>query len=291
MDYGSLVPPADNTRVFLSSGIPRLCLKIAINNDDLEENNETLVVSFNTDPVLGAFMDAMFTYDPTVAEVVIIDNDQCKKHARINHVFALCHTISCYVILFLSTVQPTAPTTTEMMSTTTMFGDPHFNIVLPNKQSLCFTLQGEHGFVFNLVSNRLLQMNALFVPDKERSEVTWLGSIGLVIKRNNFKKSNVTKMRFVADERMIYIGDEIKLHAEAVEKITFSKGKLTLAEAASESPGRNSRHEVRIDLTDLGLSFVVWFVKGNHLDMNWNNVLEQPEQSHGIIGMGDVILN
>ena len=133
-------------------------------------------------------------------------------------------------------------------------------------------------------------MNALFVPDKERSEVTWLGSIGLVIKKNNFKKSNVTKMRFVADERMIYIGDKIKLHAEAVEKITFSKGKLTLAEAASESPRRNSRHEVRIDLTDLGLSFVVWFVKGNHLDMNWNNVLEQPEQSHGIIGMGDVII-
>ena len=182
-------------------------------------------------------------------------------------------------------VVPTTPTTTEMMTTTTMFGDPHFNIILPNKQSLCFTLQGEHGFVFNLVSNRLLQMNALFVPDKERSEVTWLGSIGLVIKKNNFKESNVTKMRFVADERMIYIGDKTKLHAEDVVKITFSKGKLTLAEAASESPRHNSRHEVRIDLTNLGLSFVVWFVKGNHLDMNWNNVLEQPEQSHGIIGI------
>ena len=101
MDYGSLVPPADNTRVFLSSGIPRLCLKIAINDDDLEENNETLVVSFNTNPVLGAFMDAMFTYDPTVAEVVIIDNDQCKKHARINHVFPLCHTISCCYLIFI----------------------------------------------------------------------------------------------------------------------------------------------------------------------------------------------
>ena len=187
-------------------------------------------------------------------------------------------------------VVPTTPTTTEMMTTTTMFGDPHFNIVLPNKQSLCFTLQGEHGFVFNLVSNRLLQMNALFVPDKERSEVTWLGSIGLVIKKNNFKKSNVTKMRFVADKRMIYIGDKTKLHAEDVEKITFSNGKLTLAEAANESPRRNSRHEVRIDLTDLGLSFMVWFVKGNHLDMNWNNVLEQPEQSHGIIGMGMLFL-
>ena len=157
--------------------------------------------------------------------------------------------------------------------------------MLPNKQSLCFTLQGEHGFVFNLVSNRLLQMNALFVPDKERSEVTWLGSIGLVIKKNNFKKSNVTKMRFVAEDRMIYIGDKIKLHAESVEKVTFSNGKVTVSEAVSENPGHPTRHEVRIDLADLGLSFVVWFVKGNHLDMSWNNVLEQPDQSHGIIGM------
>ena len=93
-------------------------------------------------------------------------------------------------------------TTTEM-TTTAVFGDPHFNIMLPNKQSLCFTLQGEHGFVFNLLSNQLLQMNALFVPDKERSEVTWLDLLRLVVKNNHFEKSNITKVRLVADERMI----------------------------------------------------------------------------------------
>ena len=174
-------------------------------------------------------------------------------------------------------------TTTEM-TTTAVFGDPHFNIMLPNKQSLCFTLQGQHGFVFNLLSNQLLQINALFVPDKERSEVTWLGSLGLVVKNNHFKKSNITKVRLVADERMIYISDKIKLHAKSVEKLIFVNGKLKIVEAVREND-QKVHLEVQINLVDLGLNFIVWFVKGSHLDMTWNNVLQQPKRSHGIIGM------
>ena len=164
-----------------------------------------------------------------------------------------------------------------------MGGDPHFSIVLPSKQLLCFSLQGEHGFVFNLISSPQLQMNALFVPDAVRSEVTWLGSLGLVIKNNAFKKSNTTKMRFVADTKTIYIGDKIKLNADAVEKLTFTDGKLQILEAEREN-SQKTRLEVQIDLVDLGLSFAVWFVKGNHLDMMWNSVLQQPKNSHGLIG-------
>ena len=177
---------------------------------------------------------------------------------------------------------PTMPTTTEM--TTTMGADPHFNIMLPSGQSLCFTLQGEHGFVFNLVSNRLLQMNALFIPDPVRSEVTWLGSMGLVVKNNHFRKSNVTKLRLVADERMIYVGSKIKLNAESVKKLSFANGKLKITDVVREGE-QKIRPEVQIELMDHGLSFVVRFVKGTHLDISWNNVLEQPERSHGILGM------
>lgn len=175
-------------------------------------------------------------------------------------------------------------TTTETTTDTMMGGDPHFSIVLPTKQLLCFSLQGEHGFVFNLISSPQLQMNALFVPDAVRSEVTWLGSLGVVIKNNVFKRSNVTKMRFVANTKKIYIGDKVKLNADAVEKLTFVNGKLQISEAERDV-SQKSHLEVQVDLVDLGLSFAVWFVKGNHLDMKWNNVLQQPKNSHGIIGM------
>ena len=180
-----------------------------------------------------------------------------------------------------STVTP--PVTTET-TTTMMGGDPHFSIMLPTKQLLCFSLQGEHGFVFNLISSPQLQMNALFVPDAVRSEVTWLGSLGVVVKNNAFKRSNTTKMRFVADTRKIYIGDKIKLSADAVERLTFVNGKLKISEAERDE-SQKTRIEVQVDLMDLGLRFAVWFVKGNHLDMKWNNVLQQPKSSHGIIGM------
>ena len=183
-----------------------------------------------------------------------------------------------------TTTAEVIPTTAEVIPTTMIFGDPHFSITLPTKQLLCFSLQGEHGFVFNLISNPLLQMNALFIPDAVRSEVTWLGSLGVVIKNNLFKKSNVTKMRFVAEEKMVYVGDKIKLNADMVEKLTFTNGKLKISEAMREK-NQLTRFDVQVDLKDLGLSFAVRFVKGNHLDVMWNSVLQQPKESHGIIGM------
>ena len=176
------------------------------------------------------------------------------------------------------------PLSTPTLSPTpgmTTGGDPHFSIKLMSGKNLCFSVQGEHGFVFNLMSNPLLQMNALFVPDAVRSEVTWLGSLGIMIKNNLFKNSNITKMRFVADEKMVYVGDVIKLNARSVEKLTFSKGKLTISEVKK---GREvSRPEITVNLEDLGLNFIVRYTK-NHLDMIWNNIIEQPKESHGIIG-------
>ena len=106
------------------------------------------------------------------------------------------------------------PTSTPTISTG---GDPHFSIKLLSGDFLCFSLQGEHGFVFNLISSPLLHMNALFTPDLERSGVTWIGLLGVVIKNNQFKQSNVTKLRFDANEKMVYVGDTVKLSARSIE--------------------------------------------------------------------------
>ena len=162
-------------------------------------------------------------------------------------------------------------------------GDPHFSIKLTSGDFLCFSVQGEHGFVFNLISSPQLQMNALFIPDALREEVTWFGSIGMVIRNNAFKNSNSTKLRFIADQEMVYIGDGVKLHARSVEKLTFSRGKLTISERKGGKQ-KSSRPEVQVKLEDLGIDFVVRFTK-HHLDMVWNNIAKQPTDSHGIIGM------
>ena len=165
----------------------------------------------------------------------------------------------------------------------TVGGDPHYSVLLPTGQLLCFSVHGEKDFSFNLISNDLMHMNALFIQDPIRDEITWIGSLGIVVKNTPtlYSKSNVTRLRFEAGEKMVYIGDKVTLVAQKVARITFSNGKLTI----SEMPGHKKmkRHEVHVDLQDVGLSFSVRFVK-NHLDLAWERVDKQPNNFHGMIG-------
>ena len=159
-------------------------------------------------------------------------------------------------------------------------GDPHFSVLLPTGQLLCYTIQGEHGLIFNLITNDLMQVNALFVPDAIRSEVTWIGELGIVVKGARYKTLNDTKLRFSAKEKRVYLGEGIILAAERVEMIHLANGKLTLVETEKKS----SLTEVDVFLEDVGLGFSVRFVKGSHLDMVWKKVSQQPH-SHGLIGI------
>jgi len=87
--------------------------------------------------------------------------------------------------------------------------DPHFSIALPSGKLFCYTVQGEHGFVFNLITNKKVQMNAMFVPDSRREEVTWIGSVGIVVQNSQYKQSNATYLRFETKGKKIYIGDKV----------------------------------------------------------------------------------
>lgn len=162
-----------------------------------------------------------------------------------------------------------------------MGGDPHFSILLPNGQLLCFSIQGEHGFVFNLISNKIIHMNAKFIPDSRRSEVTWIGSLGMVVRS---KKANMTsKIRFEALNKMVYVDDRVSFKAQSIKKLTFANGKLTVTESDPTVKRATVHPHVEVDLRDVGIAFMVRFVK-EHIDMVWNKVRKQPKDSHGIIG-------
>lgn len=162
------------------------------------------------------------------------------------------------------------------------FGDdPHFSIALPGGKLLCYTVQGEHGFSFNLISNERIIMNSKFVPDARRSEVTWLGSMGIIVRDSKYGGSNDTELRFEALEKSIYIGDKIVLQAKNVERLTFSNGKLTISEAP---PSVGFRYpSVLVDLQDVEISFTIKFTN-QHLDMYWHSTGKKISDSHGLIG-------
>jgi len=162
------------------------------------------------------------------------------------------------------------------------FGDdPHFSIALPGGKLLCYTVQGEHGFSFNLINNERIVMNSKFVPDARRSEVTWLGSMGIIVTDSQFKGSNTTKLRFEVDSKTIHIGEKIELQAKNIDKLTFSNGKLSISEAP---PAKEFRYpSVLVDLKDVEISFTIKYTN-QHLDMYWHSTGKKITNSHGLIG-------
>ena len=142
-------------------------------------------------------------------------------------------------------------------------------------------MQGEHDFVFNLISNKMFHMNAMFVPDSRREEVTWLGSMGIIVQNSQYKMSNATYLRFETKGKKIYIGDKVTLLAKNIEKLSFNNGKLTISEA---TPFEGFRYpSVLVDLQDVGLNFTIKFMN-EHLDLFWHSTGKNTKDSHGIIG-------
>ena len=160
-----------------------------------------------------------------------------------------------------------------------MGDDPHFSVVLPSDKLLCFSVQGNHGFSYNLISNRVVHMNAIFVPDSRRKEVTWIGTLGILVSNSSEKRLNKTSLMFDVKTQKIVINNKVKLTAKSIGKITLSNGKLSISEA------HESRYpEVFVNLVDVNLRFSVVF-KTEHLDMFWHSTGQQIEDSHGLIGM------
>lgn len=160
--------------------------------------------------------------------------------------------------------------------------DPHFSVVLPSKKLLCFSVQGEHGFNYNLISNKYLVMNAKFVPDSRREEVTWIGSLGLVIHGSSYGENNRTSIRVDSNPPSISINTNVRLQPRDIELITVTNGKLRITETEFTEGFKYS--SVRFNVA--GISFSVVF-KREHLDMFWHSTQQQTENSHGIIGMHD----
>lgn len=125
-------------------------------------------------------------------------------------------------------------------------------------------------------------MNALFVADSVREEVTWIGGLGVVIKDSPYKDSDMTTIRFNANKKTILIGNDVILMAQNIDRLTFKNGKLAISEANRDY--NCSCFGVQIELNDVGLNFSIHFIKNNHLDMMWDNVEYLSKDSHGIIG-------
>ena len=157
-------------------------------------------------------------------------------------------------------------------TTSNMGGDPHFTVRLSSGHLLCYSVQGEPGSIFNLISSKDLEINALFIPQKKQTK-TWLGVIGVVV--------NGRKLVFNVTSGTIQMDDSMKMEANLVEKIKLTSGKFYL----TMMTGRARARHVEVDLAEFDVRFLIVFVGRQHLDLVWfSGGIEDKGSFHGLIG-------
>ena len=78
--------------------------------------------------------------------------------------------------------------------TSSVANDPHFYLPLGIGDHLCFSVQGEPNFAFNLINSKYIQLNAQFMlPAEDKSNTianvsTFLGDLGIVIWNDDTSK-------------------------------------------------------------------------------------------------------
>ena len=170
-----------------------------------------------------------------------------------------------------------------------MGGDPHFSIALHDGRMLCYSVQGRPNSVFNLISSDHFLINAKFVPDSKRKGVTWMGAVGVVLKRAlKYKGSRVTHFLFDAQSHTVQIGSKISLAANTIKELVSDNGTLSVVRHRG-SVSSSGHPTMRIHLKEEGLDFTVKF-EGQHLDMYWHKAVKS-RNSHGLIGKGGQHLN
>ena len=171
--------------------------------------------------------------------------------------------------------------------------DPHFVCTLKNGDNLCFSVQGEPEFVFNLFSDVNLQLNAKFSkPNIEESRSlmnssTFIQQLGLIIKHPI--SDVITKVKISALDDSIQISDSFITVKEYPITINIINNTVTTTvETVSTSPNHDETAWVTVT-ADVGFSLKFKFVK-RHLDYVITDSSGLNSDAHGIQGTFIIII-
>jgi hypothetical protein len=143
---------------------------------------------------------------------------------------------------------------------------------------LCFSLQGEPGFAFNLVTSETIVINAVFIdaPPRLQDWVTVIGEIGVLYYTNS---GSIAKLHFDFKDKSIYVSGYGVLDAKRVSSVVLEGDKLNIL---SGNVTYNWASSVFVSIGD-ELKFKVFFNHDN-LDIVWSDVSSFNHSSHGILG-------
>ena len=123
-------------------------------------------------------------------------------------------------------------TSAIVYDTSSVANDPHFYLPLPNGDHLCFSVQGEPNFAFNLINSKYIQLNAQFVlPAEDESNTianvtTFLGDLGIVIWNDDTSKPVVIHVS--AQDHSVKVNNSITVVKDKPVFVDVSNSSVTI---------------------------------------------------------------
>ena len=147
---------------------------------------------------------------------------------------------------------------------------------------LCFNVQGEPDFIFNLISSKYINLNALFArPAVEESrsidaDSTFVSDIGLLVKSKHQKKP--VKIKISASDHSVNVLGSHTIVTDSSITVKISKnGDISVSTASKEN-------DVMLYVeTEYGFAIKVRFLK-KHLDMFITDNSGFINNTHGLLG-------
>ena len=174
--------------------------------------------------------------------------------------------------------------------------DPHFFVPLADGENLCFSVQGQPDFMFNLIKDRYVQLNAQFVlPAKDESHTisnvsTFLGNLGLLIRHS--VTGNTTAIRVSGEDHTVTVGGSVTTVKDKPVIVQLSNTftvDITIDVNQQVHTVKDESAWLYIN-TEFGFAVKVRFYK-HHLDLFLTNTSGLSKDTHGLIGITMVTMH
>ena len=166
--------------------------------------------------------------------------------------------------------------------------DPHFYLPLANGDHLCFSVQGQRNFAFNLINDKYIQINAQFVlpADDESNTIanvsTFLGDVGMVIQSKGTNK--IVVIHVSAQDHSVLVDDSLAIVKDKPVFVDVSNGIVAInINADSQNTKVKKDESAWLYINTEGFGVKVKFYK-RHLDLLFTETSGLSKDAHGLIG-------
>jgi len=167
--------------------------------------------------------------------------------------------------------------------------DPHFSVPLLDGKDMCFSMQGEAYFAFNLISDPTISINSYFIPPEAGQNfsdvATFLGDIGIMVQpehcMGHCSDENITRISISASDRSVSLDRSRTVLSNHDICLLVEDGVARIK--LGEELGKEERPSLVVEVKHPSLTFKVQFVN-EHLDLIVKDYSGISSNAHGIMG-------